>query len=150
MYIATSIPPLHYTLYYYMARRRVRSLFRSGINTFVFGYIIIIIITSSCVHCSRSQVRRRCVRHSVRASDMATLSSACSSYVRQQPGQPLKTLNVTNAILRTDKGQASSYRPLCTGENYNILLCYYTYIMLVVLEHIIRKGNTYVIIIIPI
>lgn len=65
---------------------------------------------------NRSQVRRRCVRHSVRASDMATLSSACSSYVRQQPGQPLKTLNVTNAILRTDKGQASSYRPQCTAK----------------------------------
>ncbi|XP_026806374.1 uncharacterized protein LOC113549324 [Rhopalosiphum maidis] len=47
---------------------------------------------------------------------MATLSSACSSYVRQQPGQPLKTLNVTNAILRTDKGQASSYRPQCTAK----------------------------------
>lgn len=121
-----------------MSRRRVRSLFRSGINTFVFGYIII--ITSSCVHCSRLQVRWRCVRHSVRASDMATLSSACSSYVRQQPGQPLKTLNVTNAILRTDKGQASSYRPQCTGENYNIILLYviyYTYIMQV---RIIRKG----------
>jgi len=108
--------PSHYILRYYdMARRRVRSpFFRSGINTFVFGYIII--ITSSCVHCSRSQVRRRCIRHSVWASDMATLSSACTSYVRQQPGQPLKTLNVTNAILRTDKGQASSYRPQCTGE----------------------------------
>lgn len=47
---------------------------------------------------------------------MATLSSACTSYVRQQPGQPLKTLNVTNAILRTDKGQASSYRPQCTAK----------------------------------
>ncbi|XP_025197016.1 uncharacterized protein LOC112595849 [Melanaphis sacchari] len=47
---------------------------------------------------------------------MATLSSACSSYVRQQPGQPLKTLNVTNAILRTEKGQASSYRPQCTAK----------------------------------
>lgn len=63
-------------------------------------------------YCSRSRVRRRCVRHSGPASDMATLSSAC--YVRQQPGQPLKTLNVTNTILRTDKAH-SSYRPQCTG-----------------------------------
>ncbi|VVC24477.1 Centrosome-associated, FAM110, C-terminal domain [Cinara cedri] len=44
---------------------------------------------------------------------MAALSSAC--YVRQQPGQPLKTLNVTNAILRTDKAP-SSYRPQCTAK----------------------------------